>query len=125
MSAITWTDCQPRARAVVPPAAGDRGAALRLTRRGRAVVVLLAAVVGAGALLGLTAPATATGDPGSVAVAERVTVRPGETLWEIAERARPGVDPRQTIARIRDMNGLTSSVAQAGQVLLVPGAAQR
>ena len=122
MSAITWTECQPRA---VRPVRKGRPQAVRLTRRGRLVVVLAAAVVAAGTLVGLTAPATATGDPGTVAVAERVTVRPGETLWQIAERARPGADPRETIARIRDMNGLTSSVAQAGQVLLVPGATGR
>jgi Tfp pilus assembly protein FimV len=55
-------------------------------------------------------------------VAARVTVRPGETLWTIAARVRPNADPRQTIARIQDMNGLTSSTLQAGRVLLVPAA---
>ena len=114
MSAITWTG--PQLRRPNGPA--------RLTRRGRLVVValLLGATTGLG--LGLpvvaTTQATAASERGGGAVAERVTVRPGETLWGIAERVRPDADPRATIARIRDMNGLTSSAAQAGQVLLVP-----
>jgi LysM repeat protein len=132
MSAITWTDCRPRPQARPTAVSSDRDLAggradrpgVRLTRRGRLVVVAFAVLAVAAAALGLTGPATATGDPGTVAVAERVTVRPGETLWEIAERVRPGADPRETIARIRDMNGLTSSVAQAGQVLVVPGGGQ-
>ena len=135
MSAITWTDCPPRAAAsrrpgtprpavaaaVTPPeVAAPSASPVRLTRRGRLVVAALVVAAVLGALVLLTAPATATGDPGSGPVAERVTVRPGETLWVIAERVRPDADPRATIARIRDMNGLESSVAQAGQVLLVP-----
>ena len=126
MSAITWTSC-PRRRSPVSRLANspvDKAVSspVRLTRRGRVLVVVLLLAVALGALVLVTAPATATGDPGVAAVADRVTVRPGETLWSIAERVRPGADPRATIARIRDMNGLQSSVAQAGQVLLVPAA---
>jgi hypothetical protein len=97
-------------------------APIRLTRRGRLVVLALLL----GLLLGIVAfamaPATATNDRGGNAVAERVTVLPGDTLWAIAERVRPDADPRATIARIKEMNGLTSGAAQAGQVLLVPAA---
>jgi LysM domain len=105
MSAITWTDCP---------------APVRLTRRGRLVVLVLLLGLCLGLLVVAMAPATATSDRGSAPVAERVTVRPGDTLWAIAERVRPNADPRVTIARIKDMNGLTSGAAQAGQVLLVP-----
>ena len=130
MSAITWTSCPPRRRPVSRPVnrpvsrtvSGPVSGPVRLTRRGRALVVVVLLAVALGALVLVTAPATATGDPGVSAVADRVTVRPGETLWSIAERVRPEADPRATIARIRDMNGLESSVAQAGQVLLVPAA---
>ena len=111
MSAITWTN-----EMTYSP--------LRLTRRGRLVVgaLLLGLTMGfAVAVPGVVpTPATATSDPGVSAVADKITVRPGDTLWAIAERVRPGADPRATIARIRDMNGLGSSPAQAGQVLLVP-----
>ena len=130
MSAMTWTDCSPRtarpSRPVLPvrvarPTRPERVAApVRLTRRGRLVVLALLL----GLLLSIVAfamaPATATNDRGRNVVAERVTVLPGETLWAIAERVRPDADPRATIARIKEMNGLTSGAAQAGQVLLVP-----
>jgi hypothetical protein len=130
MSAMTWTDCPPRtappARPALPvrvarPARPERVAApVRLTRRGRLVVLALLLAMALGVLLVATAPATATSDRGAGVVAERVTVRPGETLWVIAERVRPDADPRATVARIKDMNGLRSGAAQAGQVLLVP-----
>ena len=128
MSAMTWTDCPPRTARPGRPALPVRvarparaaAAPVRLTRRGRLVVLVLLLGLGFGLLVVAMAPATATSDGGSTVVAERVTVRPGDTLWAIAERARPGTDPRATIARIKDMNGLTSGAAQAGQVLLVP-----
>ena len=126
MSSITWTG--PELRRVNRPArvpdAAPATSPARLTRRGRLVVAALLLGVTSGLVLSLpvvaTTQATATNERGSTAVAERVTVRPGETLWGIAERVRPDADPRATIARIRDMNGLASSAAQAGQVLLVP-----
>ena len=123
MSAMTWTSCPtrpaPRVRSARP---ASPGSPVRLTRRGRLVVLALLLGLGFGLLLVATAPATATSDPGSTAIADRVTVQPGDTLWAIAERVRPDADPRATVDRIRDMNGLDSGVAQAGQVLLVPAA---
>jgi hypothetical protein len=95
-------------------------APVRLTRRGRLVVLGLLLGLVLGIVAFAMAPATATSDRGDGVVAERVTVQPGDTLWAIAERVRPGADPRATIARIKDMNGLTSGAAQAGRVLLVP-----
>ncbi len=130
MSAMTWTDCPPRtarpARPAAPaqvarPARPERSAApARLTRRGRMVLLALLLGLLVGFVVLAMAPATATSDRGGAVVAERVTVQPGDTLWAIAERVRPGADPRATIARIKEMNALTSGVAQAGQVLLVP-----
>lgn len=111
----------PAGRAVAP--AGRAVAPVRLTRRGRAVVAVLLLLLAVTVLGLLRAPATATtGGRGASAspVAERVTVRPGETLWQIAERAAPGVDPRDTVARIREMNGLRTSAVEAGRVLWVP-----
>lgn len=101
------------------PAAGSASAPVRLTRRGR--LVMAAAVLGAAfGILGAAQPqAFALGDR-DAAVSERVTVRPGETLWAIAARTTPGVDPRDTIARIQSMNDLESSTVPAGSVLLVP-----
>jgi hypothetical protein len=100
-------------------------APLRLTRRGRllltaaSLLALICLLVLAGVAAG-GAPASAGSEPGEAAVAERVTVRPGDTLWAIAVREAPGVDPRETVAAILDLNALESSAVEAGSVLLLP-----
>lgn len=113
-------------RPAAPAAPAPRTDSLRLTRRGRLLlsgVVLIFAVcalVLAGVVSG-GVPASAGSEPGQAAVAERVTVRPGDTLWAIALRAAPGVDPRATVAAILDLNALESAAVEAGSVLLLPG----
>jgi len=96
-------------------------APISLTRRGRLALSALALVLLVLAALVMSggSPAAA-GSPGAAVSTERVTVRPGETLWAIAEREAPGVDPRETVARILDVNALESSAVVAGSVLLLP-----
>lgn len=110
----------PSVRPPAPrPAAPARPAPIRLTRRGRIVVVLfLAAVlVVAGWFAGrAVADAATTGSP----AAPSVVARPGDTLWSIAVRARPDADPRVTVGRIIDANGLATPVVQPGQRLILP-----
>jgi LysM repeat protein len=86
------------------------------------VVVLAAYVVLAlaGLLFGRGAVVASTGSSGPVV--EQVTVQPGESLWQIAQRVAPGADPRATIERILEINGLSSGSVQAGQQLAVPAA---
>ncbi len=94
---------------------------VRLTRRGRLLVglaVLLVAVA-LGVLLTGGPPALAGTDRAAVTHA-RVTVLPGETLWQIAARTAPGSDPRETVQRILDLNGLQTAQVQAGTALLLP-----
>ena len=103
-----------------PRAAGRsrRAAApsLRVTRRGRLVVLALALLV---VLLPGAWRAMATAQvEGPTTVA--VTVQPGDTLWGIAAEIDPGADPRALIAEIREMNALTQSGLVPGQVLVVP-----
>ena len=50
----------------------------------------------------------------------RVVVRPGQSLWSVAERADPGADTRQVIEEIVELNGLTGDAVAAGQLLWVP-----
>lgn len=89
---------------------------LRMTRRGRLVVLAVALLV---VLLPGAWRAMATAQvEGPMAVA--VTVQPGDTLWGIAAAIDPGTDPRALIAEIREMNGLTQSGLVPGQVLVVP-----
>jgi hypothetical protein len=111
-----------RARpAGAPDDAPDGVRPLRLTRRGRVVVRLLAAaalllVVGFGVLGDRTALA---GQEPAGPVAERV-VLPGETLWAIAGEVAPDADRRDTVAQIIDLNDLPSAEVTAGQRLAVP-----
>lgn len=100
-------------------------AALCLTRRGRFVLVgvpLMLAAVLALVLAGFfTAPAQASVGSGSVGVhASSVTVLAGQTLWSIASTADSNRDPRDVVADIVELNGLSTSVVQPGQQLFVP-----
>jgi hypothetical protein len=95
--------------------------AVRLTRRGRLLLTLTLL------LLAVTAAVLATGGASALAGTDRpaathqqVTVLPGQTLWQIAERAAPGADPRDTVQAILDLNGLQTSQVQAGTALLLP-----
>ena len=92
---------------------------VHLTRRGRLVVTLALVAVSTG-LLGLTEPQAFALGHGDGPTTQRITVRPGETLWAIADRVAPAADPRSTIARLESINHLQSSTVPAGSVLLVP-----
>ena len=96
---------------------------VRLTRRGRMVVICVAALVflaglWAGARHG--ARATSGGGQGPVVMPESVVVGAHDTLWGIAVRARPGVDPRVTVQRMIDLNALPSAVVNPGQKVYLP-----
>jgi len=90
---------------------------VRLTRRGRAVLVLLALLL-AGLGVVSAAPASQAADP--VGPAPTVVVKPGDTLWSIAARCAPGRDPFMTIDEIRRLNGLTGYTVPAGMRLTLP-----
>ena len=62
--------------------------------------------------------AVAGGDPKPASV-EQVVVQPGDSLWRIAERVMPGMDPRDAVGKIRALNHLPSGVIQLGQRLSV------
>ncbi len=93
---------------------------LRMTKRGRAVLLTLVSVplVAATLLLGLNAGA-ATGTSSSTPLA-KVTVVGGETLWGVAKQIAPNADPRDVIAAIEDVNQLQTADIQPGQQLNIP-----
>ena len=96
---------------------------LRLTRRGRVVVAVAAALLLAALSLVVAASAQATNHPVARAAQQnltQVTVRPGQSLWSVAESADPGADTRVVIQQIVELNGLTGAVVFAGQRLWVP-----
>ena len=110
------------------PAVAVRGQAaaapLRLTRRGRIVVAAAAALLVSLLSLLATGAAQATSHSGLPRSTDRnltqVVVRPGQSLWSVAENADPNADPRQVMQQIIELNGLTSDVVLAGQQLWVP-----
>jgi nucleoid-associated protein YgaU len=116
------TTAAPRAARVRAAAGhGSRRHSLRLTRRGRGLVmtVVLATSLAGGMALS-EKPSLAAGESAPQKDPTFVVVQPGQTLWEIARVAAPGVDPRATIGRILDLNALPGVDIRAGQRLALP-----
>lgn len=97
---------------------------LRMTTRGRRLLVALAALplaagIGFAAISG--GSALASGENVQSASFDTVTVMPGDTLWAIAEDIAPSADPRTVISEIQKLNALANGSLQVGQQLAVPG----
>lgn len=111
MTAITFN---------IAPAANTR---LRLTRRGRAVLGTLAALplIFGLAVFGFSnSPASAGDASTSTGQLSYVTVANGESLWSIAESVAPSRDPRDVVADIVKLNGLSSANVPAGTSIALP-----
>jgi LysM repeat protein len=95
--------------------------AVRLTRRGR-VVLLLAMITLAlvAFILGRVGSSSAATDAPRPTAYASATVHSGETLWSVAKRVAPGHDPRDVIAQIQQLNHLQGGAVRAGQQLLLP-----
>jgi Tfp pilus assembly protein FimV len=96
---------------------------LRLTRRGRAVVFgfLLLVASFASAVLFTTA---SRADSQPLTPAPTITVRSGDTLWDIASRVMPQRDGQGAVAELRKLNHLDGYGVQPGQVLILPRTAR-
>ena len=109
---------QPERPAPLPP--------LRLTRRGRIVLIGIPLVMLAALLLSLAgffnAPAKASESAADLATTPTVTVtvQPGESLWGIAASVAPERDPRDVVADIVQLNNLPAGAVFPGQQLFVP-----
>jgi hypothetical protein len=99
---------------------------LRLTRRGRVVLIGIPLVLLAALLLSLAgflnAPAKASDSAADLALTPTVsvTVQAGESLWAIAGAVAPARDPRDVIADIVQLNNLSGGTVVPGQQLFVP-----
>lgn len=94
-------------------------APLRLTTRGRLVIVAAALAVIAAVVVMFGAATVATND--DPAAVTTVTVQPGQTLWSIAAEARPDADIRETVDQIIRLNALDGGDAlPIGATLAVP-----
>ena len=78
------------------------------------IVRILLVALGALLLWALFAGETGAGGP-----ERQYRVKPGDTLWSIAERTFPG-DPREGVWELRERNELGSAVIVPGQVLVLP-----
>lgn len=125
MSAITIsTGTMPGAMTGAAAGAGTAATRLRLTTRGRRVLVSLAAlpaVVALSAAMISGGSALATRADGAPAGSfDTVTVQAGDSLWAIAERVAPAADPRDVVAAFSHLNGLDAGLVSAGQELAIP-----
>ena len=94
---------------------------LRLTRRGRVVVLCaLVTLLMAAFSLGRVGSQAAPRGARSTSQLSQTVVQPGESLWSVAKRVAPGHDPRAVIDQIADLNNLQTSSLQAGQLLVIP-----
>lgn len=59
------------------------------------------------------------GESGAGGPERSYRVKPGDTLWSIAERTFPG-DPREGVWELRERNALESSTIVPGQTLVLP-----
>jgi len=119
----------PRARHDTPAARSARRSEtpappLRLTRHGRVVVAVAAALLVAVISLLVAGVAQATNDGPSARAARQhlvqVVVRPGQSLWSVAESADPDQDTRAVVQQIVELNSLNGDTVFAGQQLWVP-----
>jgi hypothetical protein len=97
---------------------------VRLTPRGRlltrlAVIASLSVLLlsGFAAMTGASAGSTETAIPTPYV---KVSVKPGDTLWSIAESIAPSGDRRSLVADIVEINRLTTPELQAGQKIYIP-----
>lgn len=100
---------------------------VRLTRRGRLVVTGMAVLLVAAGSVALAGAAQAIGHsgaqarPGTAGAAiTKVEVRPGQSLWTLAEAYDPNADTRQVIQEILQLNSMSTDQVQPGQVLWMP-----
>jgi hypothetical protein len=94
---------------------------LRMTARGRAVLLTVLAVpLAAGLAFGVLNGGAADATKDAVAPLEYITVASGATLWGIATEIAPNQDPRDVISDLMAFNRLSSAEVPAGLHLAIP-----
>ena len=104
------------ARSASRPAPGP----VRLTRRGRWVVVVLTLAIVLGIGVAFSGGSAATRHAGTAEPTTTVVVRTGQTLWDIAASHAADGDVRAMVQRIEQLNALDGAAVTAGQRLAVP-----
>jgi LysM repeat protein len=101
-------------------AAAPRPGSVRLTRRGRIVVVLLLLGLVLGAFVAFSGQSIATGEAGAPIPTRTVVVGEGDTLWEIAAEVAEDGDIREAVHQIEQLNSLSGPALVVGQEIAVP-----
>jgi len=128
------TDAAQESAAARKPAAARKAEAarkpaaartpVRLTRRGRLVLTATGVLAIGAVSMVLAGAARATGHPGAPAgpgtAVTKVLVRPGDSLWSLAEAYDPNADTRLIVQDIQQLNSMTTDQVQPGQILWVP-----
>ncbi|SDS73608.1 LysM peptidoglycan-binding domain-containing protein [Jiangella sp. DSM 45060] len=93
----------------------------RLTRRGRVVVGLAWLLLVVAGALAFVRPWDGGAAPAGATAVTTVEVRGGDTLWQLATDVAPTADPRETVAAIIELNGLSSAAdIRPGDLIEVP-----
>ena len=96
-----------------------RPAPIRLTRRGRIVVLTFFILMSSLASAVLWTTASRADEPAQ-GPAPTVVVQPDDSLWSIAERDAPGRPPLAVVDEIRSLNNIDDWYVYAGDTLVVP-----
>ena len=107
-------------RRTASPSPLERPGPLRLTGRGRLVLLMAVLAIAFAVFTVVGGPADSAGSTYHPP-AQTVVVQPGQTLWDIAQRAAPHEDTRTVVAELVELNSLPDGGAlRAGQPLDVP-----
>ncbi|MDP2774258.1 MAG: LysM peptidoglycan-binding domain-containing protein [Nocardioides sp.] len=104
----------------IHPAAPLSRSAVRLTRRGRLVMLLVALGLVLAFGFVLASGSFASRDAGTPEPTRVVMVGPGDTLWDIAADLAGAGGVRSVMAEIERLNALESGMVVVGQELRVP-----
>ncbi|MBM3656322.1 MAG: LysM peptidoglycan-binding domain-containing protein [Actinobacteria bacterium] len=124
MTTIAINPCLTKDARRVKSPINQGPAALRPTPHGRGLTRL--AVISSLSILllsGFAAFDGATAGSKSQSISSpymKISVRPGDTLWSIAEGISPEADRRALVADILEVNDLKSPNLQAGQKIYIP-----
>lgn len=111
------TVTRPAPTTPMPVSARAVSPGVHVRRRLVLVLSLVLLVTLAAMALGGSRAGAELADP----VAGHVVVAPGETLWDVAVATAPaGVDARDQVRRIQELNGLDGADLAVWTVLLIP-----
>lgn len=117
---VTPISQAPSARVAAERRPSVPGGQVRLTRRGRLVVLVTVLLVAFAVSIALGAGSMATEEAGQRPPTDVVVINEGDTLWDIAAAVAEDGQVRSMVHEIRELNNLDSSVVSLGQRIHVP-----